>query len=137
MILIRELTNTTNLVHLFPYDAQTMIHRNLSNFYKAWYLVGYGEVIGAGGFRQNEQGLWVAWVWISANGKSFILTLIRTMKDYIRLVQEDWGDDLYAVVNTHNRQGRRLVEMLGFTLDGMYENYRDTSLNLWMYRKAA
>lgn len=130
---------TAAAVDLFPADIRPVILKNIHyghGMYEAAMLFNpAGELIGAGGVRRNEEGLWVAWLWSSGHRgeEADKIKILRLARRWLRDWQYEHDTPIHGVVLNHNRAGKRLVTWLNFVAEARCVYYRnpENDFEIW------
>ena len=90
----------------------------------AYTATGNGLFLGAGGLVPLWPRVAEAWVIISAEGHNNKISVGRIiLKTLLRSIEQCKFVRVQATIHSENRNAKKLIEWLGFSLEGEFKNY--------------
>jgi RimJ/RimL family protein N-acetyltransferase len=102
----------------------------------AYTAVENGRVVASGGIVEKWQGVAFAWFFFDQDvgGRSFV-HIHKTVQRFTRILLKERYHRIECTVDVEHREGRRWMDLLGFTLEGMLRKYGPDGRDHFIYAR--
>jgi hypothetical protein len=120
----------------FPERIWSKVAENLqplSGLYRAYYATRGDQIFAAGGARKNEEGNWVAWIWVDRDAKTD--GFIWQMRRWARRIQREIEEPLWATVSLVNPKAQRLAKAMQFRQIAVFTHLEDRTKSFGIWKR--